>query len=83
MVSNFFITGNPINNQVLAFLITDTKLYVSVVTLSTQDNAKLLKQMKSDFQIKINRKQISIKRNNTETKPIFILINWSKFSGSK
>ena len=29
-----------------AFTITDTKLYVPVVTLSTQDNAKLLKQLK-------------------------------------
>ena len=28
------------------FTITDTKLYVPVVTLSTQDNAKLLKQLK-------------------------------------
>ena len=28
---------------------TDTKLYVSVVTLATQDNAKLLQQLKSDF----------------------------------
>ena len=27
------------------FEITDTKLYVSVVTLSTQDNAKLLQQI--------------------------------------
>ena len=31
------------------FEITDTKLYVSVVTLSTQDNAKLLQQIKSGF----------------------------------
>ena len=31
------------------FVITDTKLYVPVVTLSTQDNAKLLQQLKSGF----------------------------------
>ena len=31
------------------FEITDTKLYVLVVTLSTQDNAKLLQQFKSGF----------------------------------
>ena len=31
------------------FKITDTKLYVPVVTLSTQDNAKLLEQLKSGF----------------------------------
>ena len=31
------------------FVITDTKLYVPVVTLPTQDNAKLLQQLKSGF----------------------------------
>ena len=29
--------------------ITDTKLYVPIVTLSTQDNCKLLQQLKSGF----------------------------------
>ena len=33
---------------------TDTKLYVPVVTLSTPDNAKLLEQLKSDFERVIN-----------------------------
>ena len=36
------------------FIITDTKLYVPVVTLSTQDNAKLLQQLKSGFKRTIN-----------------------------
>ena len=36
------------------FSITDTKLYVPVVTLSTQDNAKLLQQVKSEFKRVIN-----------------------------
>ena len=31
------------------FEITDTKLYVPAVTLSTQDNAKLLQQLKSGY----------------------------------
>ena len=31
------------------FAITDTKLYVPAVTLLTQDNAKLLQQLKSGF----------------------------------
>ena len=31
------------------FEITDTKLYVPVVTLSTQENTKFLQQLKSDF----------------------------------
>ena len=34
--------------------IKDTKLYVPVVILSTQDNAKLLHQLKSGFKRKIN-----------------------------
>ena len=36
------------------FKITDTNLYVPVVTLSTQDNEKLLQQLKSGFKRTIN-----------------------------
>ena len=36
------------------FLITNTKLYVPVVALSTQDNTKLLQQLKSGFRHTIN-----------------------------
>ena len=36
------------------FAITETKLYVSVVTLSTQNNGKLLQQLKSAFKRTIN-----------------------------
>ena len=36
------------------FAITDTKLYVLVVTLLTQDNAKLLQEFKSGFKRTIN-----------------------------
>ena len=36
------------------FAITDTNLYVTVVTLSTQDNAKLIQQLKSGFKRTIN-----------------------------
>ena len=38
-----------VNNQVPTFIITETNLYVPIVTLSTQDNAKLLPQLKSGF----------------------------------
>ena len=41
-------------NQGTTFLITDTKLYVPVVTLSTEDNEKLLQQPKSGLKITIN-----------------------------
>ena len=48
------IIDNPIDNQEPTFTITDTKLYVPVVTLSTQDNAKLLENLKSGFKRTIN-----------------------------
>ena len=40
--------------QNATFAITETKLYVLVVTLVTQDNAKLLPQLKSGFKRTIN-----------------------------
>ena len=43
------IIYNDVINQVPTFAITETNLYVPVVTLSTQDNAKLLPQLKSGF----------------------------------
>ena len=42
------------DTKATTFVITDTKLYVPVVTLSTQDNAKLLQQLKSGFKRTIN-----------------------------
>ena len=36
-------------NGATTFAITDTKLYVPVVTLSSQDKTKLLQQLKSGF----------------------------------
>ena len=38
-----------VNNQVPTFTITETNLYVPVVTLSTKDNSKLLPQLKNGF----------------------------------
>ena len=40
--------------QAIAFTKNDTKFYVPVVTLSTQDNVKLLKQLESCFKRTIN-----------------------------
>ena len=42
------------SNGAGTFEITDTKLYVSVVTLSTQENTKFLQQLKSGFKRVIN-----------------------------
>ena len=41
-------------NGVINFTITDTKIYVPVTTLSTQDNTKLLQQLKPGAKWTIN-----------------------------
>ena len=47
--ANCVIIYTDIANQIPTFTITEINLQVPVVTLSTQDNAKLLKQLKSGF----------------------------------
>ena len=56
--ANFVISEG---NRVTTSAITDTKLYVLVVTLSTQDNAKRLEQLKSCFKRTINWKKYETK----------------------
>ena len=51
---NCFIVYNNDANQGATFEIPGTKLYVPVVTLSTQDDPKLLTQLKSGFKRNIN-----------------------------
>ena len=53
--ANCVMIYTNVANQGATFAITETKLYVPVVTLSTQDNAKLLRQLKSGFKRMINR----------------------------
>ena len=52
--ANCVIISTNDANQNATFAITNTKLYVPVVTLSTQDNGKLLQQLKSGFKRVIN-----------------------------
>ena len=52
--ANCVIIYTDVNNQVPTFTITETNLYVPVVTLSTQNNEKLLQQLKSGFKRKIS-----------------------------
>ena len=49
------VISNAIHNQAITIAITDTKLYVPVVTLLTQDNEKLLQQLKLGYNYTINR----------------------------
>ena len=41
-----YVISNAATNQGTTFAITDTKLYVPVVTLSTDDKRRLLQQLK-------------------------------------
>ena len=52
--STCVLISTNIPNQNATFAITDTKLYVPVVTLSTQENTKFLQQLKSGFKRVIN-----------------------------
>ena len=52
--ANCVIVSTNVANQNATFEITDTKLCVPVVTLSTQDNSKMLQQLKSGFKRVIN-----------------------------
>ena len=52
--ANCVIIYINVANQVPTFAITKTNLYVPVVTLSIQDNEKLLPQLKSGFKRKIS-----------------------------
>ena len=52
--SSCVLIATSIPNQNATFAITDTKLYVPVVTLSTQENTKFFQQLKSGFKRVIN-----------------------------
>ena len=47
--ANYVISSNAAADQETTFALTDTKLFVPVLTLSTQDNVILLQQLKSGF----------------------------------
>ena len=48
------IINTNVVNQVPTFTTTETNFYIPIVTLSTQDDAKLLPQLKSGFKRKIS-----------------------------
>ena len=49
LVCKFVLVIGFVANQVPKFTITYTKFYLPVVTLSTEDNTKVLKQLESGF----------------------------------
>ena len=75
---NSIIVAGTTNNQNATFQINDTKLYVSVVTLSTQENIKLLKQFESGFKRTINwNKYLTKIRNQAQSRCLDYLIDRS------
>ena len=67
--TNLVISTHTDKNQAATFGITDAKLYVPVVILSTDDNGKLMQQLKSRFRstnaINIDQKQQYSYETNT------------------
>ena len=65
LILDWSTNGGIINtnnaNQIPTFTITETDLYVPVVTLSTQDNSKLLPQLKNGFKRTITWNKYLIK----------------------
>ena len=55
-------------SRVASFAITDTKLYLRVVTLSTTNNAKSLQQLSSSFRRKINWNKYINQKNQLKDK---------------
>ena len=77
---NCIITNSTAEGK---FAIIETKLYVSVVTLSTQDNAKLLQRLKSGFKRTINwNKYESSVKTFAQNRYLNYLIN-SSFQGAE
>ena len=64
-----------------AFAITDTKLYVPVVTLSQEDNAKLLEQLQSGFKRVINWNKYLLKPELLGQNPILNHLAEPSFQG--
>ena len=63
------------------FVITDTKLYVAVVTLSTQDNATVLEEIKSGFKRTINWKKYEPKVSAQSPNPYLNFLTNPSFQG--
>ena len=61
---NCILVAGTATDQSQRFQISDTKLYVPVVTISTQESIKLLKQLESGFKRTINRNKNLAKTTN-------------------
>ena len=72
---NYILVATTANNQNPSFQINNTKPHVPVVTLSTQENRKLLKQLKSGFKRTINwNKYLAKTKNQSRNRHLDYLI---------
>ena len=76
----FFFTGDAVN-QVPTFTVTDTNFYGPVVTLSTQDNIKLIKQLGFCLKRTINWNKYQSKKTNQGKNKYLELVTDSSFQG--
>ena len=77
---NCVILANNANDNT-SFSITDTKLYVPVVTLSVQDNTKLLEALKSGFKRTINCNKYQSKVSTENKNHYLDFLNDPSFQG--
>ena len=78
----FILVVGTAANQVPEFEISDIKLlYVPVVTLSTQDNVKLLKHLELDFKRTINWNKYQSKETNQAHKKYIDFLIDPSFQG--
>ena len=68
---NCIIVAGTTNNRSATFQINRTKLYVPVVTLSTQENIKFVKQVESGFKRTINWNMYLAKTTNQARNRLF------------
>ena len=78
---NCILVSGTAANQNPTFQVNDTKLYVPVVTLSTQGNIKLFKQLESSFNRTINWNKYLAKTTNQEQNRYLDLLIDPSFQG--
>ena len=79
--ASYPIVSTDVANQNARFAITDTRLYVPVVTLSQQDNAKLLEQLQCGFKRVINCNKYLPKPELLAQNPILNHLTEPSFQG--
>ena len=81
LVFSWSLVPGTAENEEPKFKTTDAKLYNSVVTLSTQDNIKLLKQLEAGFKRTINRNKNLSKTTNQAQNEILDFFIDASFEG--